>query len=56
MTPPEAQLYAEQILLCLRNQYTWEERMLAVSGELLRISWECSQNERATSHTMPEAR
>lgn len=40
MTLPEAQVYAEKILLCLRNQYTWEERNLAVANELLRIAWE----------------
>ena len=46
MTLPEAQQYAERILECLRNKYTWEARQSAISGELLRISWECSQNER----------
>ena len=48
MTPPEAQLYAERILLCLRNKYTWEERLMAVSDELLRIAWE--EKERAPGH------
>lgn len=45
MTLPEAQTHAEKILLCLRNKDTWEERQLAVVGELLRISWECSPHE-----------
>ena len=50
MTLPEAQVHAEAILLCLRNKYTFEERTLAVAGELLRIDWACSQKERAQSH------
>ena len=47
MTPPEAQLYAERILLCLRNKNSWEARVMSVSGELLRI-WD--EKERAPSH------
>src|SRR3990167_6615110 len=41
MTLPEAKVHAEAILLCLRNKYTFEERTLAVAGELLRIDWAC---------------
>lgn len=44
MTLLEAQQYAERILLCLRNQETWEDRVSAVSGEILRIRWDVNEH------------